>query len=174
VSESTALKSLYGRKAALAGNVGGQKREQEVLTPDWILEAARAAFNSPIDLDPCASSNPACWFANNNITLPADSIPIDWTFANNVYVNPPFNDLNRWLNKAASTAWHKTPIVVLFPFRPHRQWLWPALKNAHVVFLNYNVVFKGHKHAFPAPLTLASYNCELPDLGRRETHRIHP
>ena len=168
-----ALKSLYGGKT-LSGNVGGQKREQEVLTPDWILDAVREAFGGSIDFDPCASSNPSCWVANNNITLPADSLPIDWTFAKSIYVNPPFNDLNRWLMKVADTADRKIPIVILFPFRPHRMWLWPSLRGAAVVFLHYNVKFKGHKNAFPAPLALATFNCELPDLGSRETQRIYP
>lgn len=44
---STALKSLFGgktkvlRERALAGNVGGQKREQTVLTPEWFLNALK-------------------------------------------------------------------------------------------------------------------------------------
>lgn len=51
----TALASLYGGKP-LAGNVGGQKREQEVWTPDNIVEIARSTMGS-IELDPCAASS---------------------------------------------------------------------------------------------------------------------
>lgn len=41
---STALKSLYGGKTAaakLAGNVGGQEREQTVFTPLWLVKELR-------------------------------------------------------------------------------------------------------------------------------------
>lgn len=58
---TNALASFTGAKQAaatraLAGNVGGQAREQEAWTPTWVLDAARAAFGGPIQLDPCGAS----------------------------------------------------------------------------------------------------------------------
>lgn len=56
----SALSTLYGSPdqsaTALAGNVGGQAREQETWTPDWIVEVARQAMGG-IQLDPCGASN---------------------------------------------------------------------------------------------------------------------
>lgn len=47
----------YGKDKALAGMVGGQARKQDVLTPEWLLDAVRAV--APIVLDPCTiPSNP--------------------------------------------------------------------------------------------------------------------
>ncbi len=72
---TTALASLYNstKGRPLAGNVGGLARVQEVLTPTWILDAVREAFGGPIGLDPCASTNPANWFAEANLCLPPEA-----------------------------------------------------------------------------------------------------
>lgn len=175
----TALKSFYGgdvaeKRKALAGHVGAQEREQEVWTPDWIIEAARTALGGTIDLDPCAASKPEGHFARVNITLPMDSLLMQWSVptVQGAYVNPPYAELRTWMEKCAHEAGKGLRIVMLIPFRPHRQWFWPLLRDAEIVFLNYNVVFKGHKHTFPAALVMVSWNCRVPDLGDRETHRI--
>lgn len=171
----TALKSLYGgKRKALAGTVGGQAREQEVWTPDWIIDAARTALGGTIDLDPCAASKPEAHFAKINITLPMDSLTMQWAvpIARGAYVNPPYAELEAWMKKCAHEADKGLKIVMLIPFRPHRKWFWPLLRAAEIVFLNYKVVFKGHKSAFPAALVMVSWNCRIPDLGERETHRI--
>jgi hypothetical protein len=38
-------------------HTGGKKREQEVHTPDWILDAVREAFGGSIFMDPCAATS---------------------------------------------------------------------------------------------------------------------
>lgn len=68
---NNAISSLYGAGNALAGNVGGQARRQEVHTPRWFLdEAVRPAVGGVIGLDPCAASDPSRWFAKDSITAP--------------------------------------------------------------------------------------------------------
>lgn len=172
---ANALDSLYGKKSALAGNVGAPNREQEVLTPDWIVDAAREALGGTIEFDPCASSDPLKWFAECNVTLPENSLELDWS-GTAIYCNPPYAELQPWLEKCGAAARCKEPARVVFlgPFRPHRSWFLPALRGSEIVFLHYAVKFQGHTSAFPAPLFLASWNCTIPDLGARETGRWRP
>lgn len=55
---------------ALAGNIGGQHRVQEVLTSLELLERAiYPAFGGRPGLDPCAPSRKKNWFAQENWTL---------------------------------------------------------------------------------------------------------
>lgn len=66
---ANALDSLSGAASALSGNVGGQEREQEAWTPDWILRAAEASFGGPIQLDPCGATAwelPEAWTVDRN------------------------------------------------------------------------------------------------------------
>lgn len=84
------------------------------------------------------------------------------------FFNPPFNNLRPWLEKAVH---ERGKTIGLFPFRPHRRWFLPLVETGTTVFLNYNVRFKGFDHAFPAPLVLVSWRCEIPHLGPRETGR---
>jgi hypothetical protein len=195
-----ALASLYGGKA-LAGNVGGQEREQEVWTPDWILAAASASMGG-IQLDPCGASRfdsevvhvkkkgkvvpiTGGWFADVTLVKPGtheglvqsphggtvvclDGLAQDWSQARSVFVNPPYDALEVWLNKCKGA---NTPVVALVPVRTHRPWFCAAARGALVVTLTYRVIFKGHLDAFPAPLALVCWNVDLVDLGERETGR---
>lgn len=169
---ANALDSLYGKKTTLAANVGKspQDRPQEVYTPDWVLDAVRETFGGTIALDPCAASVPEHQFAEVSLCREldpvCDGLALEWLDGS--YVNPPFVDLGAWLAKGARGR----RVIVLCPFRPHRRWFFEACAGAQIVCLHYNVKFKGHKSAFPAPLCLISWNCVLPDLGVRETGRV--
>lgn len=61
-------------KSALAGNIGGLARVQEVRTPACILDAVRAAFgHAQIDFDPCAATDRTHWIAVHNLCLPPEA-----------------------------------------------------------------------------------------------------
>jgi hypothetical protein len=190
---SDALASLYGKKSALTGNVGGQARVQEVHTPAWIWQAVRDTFGGRIALDPCAASDPQHWQAEANITLPDNALALDWDVDGGIYANPPFNQLGPtkgrpatekseakpfthcgWMAKFATEAEAGRQIVALVPFRPHRKFFLKACSGGEIVCLNYDVKFEGHKQAFPAPLCLISWNCRVVDLCSRENGRWRP
>jgi hypothetical protein len=168
---TAALRSLYGAPPALAGHAGKAEREQTVLTPPWVLDAAREALGGEILMDPCAAPDPAAHFATvRNVVHPReDGLVQPWI--GGTYMNPPFADLQVWLEKAYTEAEYGYPIVGLFPWRPHRRWFHAPLRGAEVVFLHYDVRFVGHTTAFPAPLVLVGWNCKIPPLGPRETDR---
>jgi hypothetical protein len=208
---STALSSLYGGKVArqrregkaLAGNVGGQKREQTVLTPPWFikqlvnprLEMFMANPTKPMPgqvaeytlaLDPCTTpENPtgALVKCTGTETLtskdgayetpsPFDNgLLIDWKDtllglgkANPfVWVNPPFDALEEWLEKCAREGSRGIPIHALIPFRPHRVWFGDLLQFSKATIKSLAPFpFVGSKSAFPAPLCLCSWNITSP------------
>jgi hypothetical protein len=196
-------------KSPLAGNVGGQWRIQEVLTPDWVLDVAREAFGGSIGLDPCASSNSAEWFAVRNMSLAAEAVPYqqeletirqekgsrarqkeltallkpyylggalkcDWgDYRDSCFCNPPYGFLEPWIERLQREGRDTfRRLIGFYPVRTHRSWWMKLHQGFEIVTLNYDVVFKGFEHAFPAALCLASYNVRIPPLGERETGRI--
>jgi hypothetical protein len=216
VSEANAIHSLYGGGAArraLSGNVGGQSRVQEVLSPDFAVDAAREALGGEIGVDPCASSNPANWFARNNFTLSEDALALEVALAAlqalpkperivrkreirdlkravkahylsgamvgswggyelGAYLNPAYGYLKQWTARVQLEHRAFRRMVCLWPFRPHRVWWVRNHAGCELIALNYNVVFKGHKSAFPAPLCMVAFNCRIPNLGKRENWRV--
>lgn len=147
-------------KAALAGNVGGQEREQTVLTPDWIVEGVRQVFGGTIDLDPCAADDPATHLATVNVTKEMDGLSMPWSGCT-VYSNPPYADLKPWMTKYLDEAldWGNTQIIALVPLRPQRKWFCDTIRRAGATLYTLAPFpFKGHKQAFPAPMCLITYN----------------
>jgi hypothetical protein len=197
-----ALASLYGGKVArqrraLAGNIGGQERTQEVRTPPEILAAASEAMNG-IRHDPCAASDPAVWFAERNETLPPEAqtlveqlaaaesksdkkrlksllkpyyLALPDSVEDGTFLNPPFDFLAPWMSLAAHEGLEGKRVVLLAPVRTHRRWFTRYAAGASGVWLA-PLPFVGQKQAFPAPLCLLARNCVIPPLGRLETGRF--
>lgn len=185
---------------ALAGNVGGNEGEQEVHTPDVILDAARESLGGDIMFDPCAASTPADWFATHNLTVdprvkdleaqlrakPDDKVRVQLKRARRAlylsgptftekwnvgptFVNMPFEFLKDWLVLLARNAVH-CPIVALMPVRTQRTWWMDHMAGRRVVMLK-PFPFKGQVQAFPAPLCLVGYGCEIRSVGKLVTGR---
>ncbi len=128
---------------------GGQAREQTVLTPEWLLSAL-----GPIEIDPCTTEeNPTK--ARVYYTESSNGLAQSWNTNGLVYVNPPYGQLQVWMEKCATETKTGTDIVALVPFRPQRQWFCD-LRSAVVITLA-PFPFVGHKQAFPAPLCLLWY-----------------
>ncbi len=172
-----AAKSLFN-STALSGNVGGQAREQTVLTPEWLLEAIRAV--APIGLDPCTTpENPTKaeaymtegMFGVDTPQFGQAGLAQFWATYPTiragclVYVNPPYSDLRSWLAKCLYEASCLAPIYLLAPFRPQRKWFVEYTRGYTVASLA-PFPFVGHKQAFPAPLCLVCYNLPVPNLGK--------
>lgn len=167
---ANALHSLYGGKEAraLSGNVGGQKREQTVLTPRWLVEQLNPVYPT---LDPCTTAeNPlGCEFFFTEVDDATDRVwhhggAVQWAF-----VNPPYADLEQWMALCVKWGfdaenWRRTncPSIMLIPFRPQRAWFNDYCRGREVAALA-PFPFVGHKQAFPAPLCLVGFGMPLPD-----------
>lgn len=143
----TALQSLWD------GSLTGE-RKQEILTPDWILEALRVEWGT-IKRDPCAN-------AENNTgaetfhTEADDGLCRLWE--DMTYVNPPFGTLSIWLEAARLNSLDGHRIALLCPVRTHRTWYRDALDTVSAAIELPPIKFKGYAAGFPAPLHLLCWN----------------
>src|SRR6185312_9737301 len=84
--------------SGLATGAKGNDREQDVHTPDCIIEVVKQAFGGTIVLDPCASHTREP-FAENNAMEEDNGLAYAWT--EKTYFNPPYKHLKAWLEHAA-------------------------------------------------------------------------
>ena len=156
---------------ALQGMIDGSrlgKREQTVLTPAWLTDLIVKDWGENIVLDPCAE--PEACNVPAEIHLTVDGTLVDWV--DRTYVNPPFDDLRKWLEHA---AWQATlndkRIAVLAPARAHRWWYRRA-RYAAAGLVQFNPFpFVDHKNVFPAPLELLCFGW-VPDPQLWHPHGV--
>jgi hypothetical protein len=108
---------------------------------------------------------------HGGLVIDCDALDTDWSDAGTVFQNPPYDSLDVWLVKLVETAALGVPCVHLGPVRPKRVWWWPLVSTGEIVWLNYDVRFRGYKQAHPENLCLVSFNCTIPPLGKRENWR---
>lgn len=159
-----ALHSLYGGRSARLG-VPQADREQVVLTPTWMVEQLRAVEGA-ISLDPCTSpDNPVRARAFCALELGRDGLRRSWRCRGPFYCNPPYSDLQVWLEKALAEHKRGARGWVLGPVRTQRRWFLPLLRARGVrVFCLAPITFQGHAQTFPGPLFIAGYGIEVPRL----------
>ena len=189
-----------GTQHSLFGTAGAEGNEQEVHTPDLILDPVREALGGTIAFDPCAASTPADWFATHNLTVdpqvkaleaalrakPDDKTRVALkrqrkalylsgpTFTEEWNVGPTFVNMPFEFLKDWLKLFERNerhcPIVALMPVRTQRTW-WMAHMVGRVGVMLKPFPFKGQVQAFPAPLCLVGYGV---DLGRVvvETGRV--
>jgi hypothetical protein len=176
---------------ALAGCVGGQAREQTVLTPPWFIEELVTSVGEPLALDPCTTpKNPlgARVFAtedDNGLEHPwhlvtrqapgcTDELVHSWQDGTCeycrvsrswgfFYCNPPFNALEVWLRKARAEYELGARGFLLGPARAHRDWF-PALVRGLPVLNLRPLRFVGNKSGFPEGLCVVSYGLGVPTI----------
>lgn len=144
----------------------GRKRKQNILTPDWFLEAVREAFGGTIPLDPCASRNQRHWFAHDNWIAGGRSK----AWEDKAFANPPYFELALWLRWAQSEAARSgLPTIVLGPWRSHRVNFLQYVAGAELVYFR-AFPFEGQKNTAPFPCFAAIRHCTFPvtpyEVGR--------
>lgn len=130
---STARMSPFMRKC-----VSG--KDQFAKTPVKLLEQLEEEYGK-FDFDPCPP-DPAF-----------DGLSSEW--GQNNYVNPPYNALEKWLEKAVE-EWEKDKqVIFLMPIRIHTSYfhriVGPHLQSGAVSMyvIEGGVVFQGYKHKSP-------------------------
>ena len=140
--------------SGLATGAQGNEREQDVHTPNVVLDIARSTFGGTIACDPCASKTRSN-FAELYFYEEADGgggLAEQWPIG--TYFNPPYKNLKDWLEHACEQPEH----IGLYPVRTNREW-WCAYHSAEIgnvkaIAWLKPLAFAGHKQAFPAPLVL--------------------
>lgn len=152
------------------------KREQEILTPIWILEALQAEWNGCIMLDPCSDAGEHVGTFERYVHPQHDGLALPW--CDRTYCNPPYGDLKAWLAKAMLESipgpckGDVTRIALLCPVRTHRPWYRQALDTTTAVVELASVKFHGYDQPFPAPLHLLCWGwTPTPALWRGTVRR---
>lgn len=147
-----ALERNDAMRGLATGNRTGKsvKREQQIHTPECVLDVCRAVWKSGIYLDPCAS--PEASFAEIEYRERGTEQP----WFDRSYINPPYVDLKLWLAKSA-TEFDAGVVeqILLFPVRPNRKW-WCDYMHSDGITAAWlkPLKFVGFDQAFPAPLVL--------------------
>jgi len=90
--------------------------------------------------------------------LGENSLLSDWPAHGDLWLNPPFADLEPWVKKCAEQQCRIGRIFVLLPAATGANWFLRYVWNrAHVVLLTPRVTFTGHSSPYPKDLLIAAY-----------------
>ncbi len=133
----------------------GNDREQGVCTPGCILEPVYDLFDGPADLDPFDDPG-SIVDARSKIRWPG-ACGFAATWHGKVFANPPFRELGRALLKClTSVRTDCDEVVLLCPFRSHRQHWWPFWLAQSVCYLK-PVTFLGWDDGYSFPCVLVYF-----------------
>ena len=108
-------------------------------------------------LDPCATDeNHKC---DKYYTIEDDGLSECWT-GERVFVNPPYSENSRWLEKCYSESRSAdTVVVALIPSRTDtRYWHNYAMKATHIYFVKGRLKFGEQKNSAPFPSAVLVFN----------------
>jgi hypothetical protein len=118
--------------------------DQDAQTPRQVLRLVRELYlkgSGARLFDPCPPSPTR------------DGLEVAWGRFN--YVNPPFGQVRRWMEKALSELRARGSCsVFLVPARTHTKWFAEVVfpRARQVVFLTNRIGFRGYAGTFPLPL----------------------
>jgi hypothetical protein len=119
------------------------------LTPPAIIVVALSLWPEGIALDPCTAPG-SIVPAIRAYTVEDDGLSKPWL--PRTYINPPYNDLKRWLAYGLTQPMEQLWLV---PVRTHRPWFRHFLAQSTLIcWLDSGLTFLGYNQPFPAPLAL--------------------
>lgn len=133
-------------------------------TPPVVLD--RVQRISRIGLDPCASDDPARWFAEQNYNALDNGLGLPWDDFGLVYVNPPYSHMLEWSAAIQQAAHHGSSVIALVPARTDTKWWRKATQEADcVAFWNGRITFA--EAPGPAPFPSAVIACNVSQRAMR-------
>ena len=129
-----------------------QSGEQDRRTPINIFKVLDKEFN--FELDPCTSLS-----KKNNLKTPyfftkkQDGLKQDWGKFKPVFINPPFKDMSKWVDKILLEISRNNNqiIVLLVPAKTETRWFHRLINSNHLKELRFQerrVTFEGHENPF--------------------------
>lgn len=128
---------------SLCNVVFHQQRVQEVKTPQYILNALKQEFDLS-SFDPCPCPRPRGF----------NGLSADWAHLSApqgaVYLNPPYDDIPAWLQKAHHEIQKGLTVVALLPARTHTKWFHEMVINkCEIRFVQGKVHFDNYEQGCP-------------------------
>ena len=127
----------------------------EWYTPQNVFDRLDKEFY--FTLDPCATdSNHKC---SKYFTKLNDGLKQDWG-GESVFVNPPYSDIKRWVEKSYLSSLKKDTVVVcLLPSRTDTKWFHRYIvKSKEVRFIEGRLKFGGSKSSAPFPSMIVVFD----------------
>jgi site-specific DNA-methyltransferase (adenine-specific) len=130
--------------------------KQDWETPQWLFDLLDDEYQ--FSLDPCATpENAKCW----HYYTPKDN-GLKRVWSGNVWVNPPYDSIVAWLERAVLQLKYKRieTIVFLIPARTDtKYWHKYVMKHAcEIRFIEGRLRFVGAKGAAPFPSVIVIFN----------------
>ncbi len=134
-------------------------------TPDWLYRKICETANDGIlfKLDPCADDvNHKCELY---YTEKDDGLKQPWAAYGQVFVNPPYSDIKKWVKKTYEESLCLDSmgenITLLIPARTDTTW-WHdyVTKAAKITFLRGRVKFGDSKNSAPFPSCVVTFRAE--------------
>lgn len=124
------------------------KKNDQVGTPEYFLEwLVEENFLEKDFFDPCPLKRPD-W----------DGLEVPWKKSN--FVNPPYSEVKKWLEKGLEERKKGNKSVFLIPARTSSKYWFDSVwrKADDLVFLEGGIVFKGYENPLPVPLVLVIFD----------------
>lgn len=125
--------------------------DQDVRTPKWLFKQLHEQFK--FCLDPCDSVTHPGWLGveSYNLDRGEDGLRLPWL--GSVFVNPPWNNIQEWFEKARCelSEGNCDFVVFLVPSRVETQWFHNFLESEflmHHRFLKGRVQFAGRDNPY--------------------------
>ncbi len=120
--------------------------KQDWKTPEAFYKALDSEFN--FNFDPCP------------VKPKHDGLNIEWGTCN--YVNPPYKDCAKWLEKGYEEYKKGKTVVFLIPSRTDtKYWHKYCMKADEIRFIKGRLKFDGHKNSAPFPSAIVVFKGEL-------------
>jgi len=147
-------------------------------TPDFIFEYAEEICGNPdndfkFDLDVCADSeNAKC---KKYYTIDDNALLQDWDLFN--FCNPPYSNIEPFINKAILEAQKGNHTCMLLPSRTSNGYWETIFDNAHVIFIGGRLSFGGHNNtkgscAAEGSAYVLFYPDTIRDPGAEEKNKV--
>lgn len=139
----------------------GAVNNNEVETPDNVIQELNEEFG--VMFDPCP-------FVGKGLQPDFDGLAIDWKPIN--YVNPPYNTVGLWFEKAVK-EWQTRGCVSVFlvPVRAGTKYWLDAWDRAYSVrFIRGKIMFKGYTKAMPHHLAIIVFGNRYPQASIEVRH----
>ena len=120
-------------------------------TPDSLFLPLDNEFS--FSLDVCATvDNTKC---DDYFTLEDDGLSKDWFGV--CWMNPPFGEQRKWVEKAYEQSLYGATIVCLLPALTNTNWWHDYCMKGEIRFIRGRPKFKGAKYGLPQPLAIVLF-----------------
>ena len=134
-------------------------KSDEWATPQALYDRLNKKFD--FQLDPCCTEENMK--APIGIGLPRDGLAADWSYHKRVFVNPPYSQVAKWVQKAYEESRKGCIVVCLVKSCTDTKW-WHeyAMKADVIIFLQGRVKFGGATTGAPFPSCILVFKNNCP------------